>query len=189
MVCGWYILVTGVCKRTHNWEAAPCRWCSFESHGDVSFMQITIWVAAFLDNSCSLFGKTWGCRNKNNYRIRTFTIPWHLGALGINGAKNSHMKNWTNCFGRSRVNGGLGPRQGGSVQGRQGRQGRPRCASGAELFGTGAQWEEGALLLGHMSDEKYEHLANYLAKLVICLVVSVFSCFPPTSWDWWSKLT
>jgi hypothetical protein len=45
------------------------------------------------------------------------------------------------------------------------------------------------LLLGHMSDEKYEHLANYLAKLVICLVVSVFSCFPPTSWDWWSKLT
>ena len=40
----------------------------------------------------------WGCRNKNNYRIRTFTIPWHLGALGINGAKNSHMKNWTELF-------------------------------------------------------------------------------------------
>ena len=58
---------------------------------------------------------------------------------------------------RSRVNGGLGPRQGGSGLWRQGRQGRPRCAAGAELFGTGAQWEEGALVFGHMSDE---HLAN-----------------------------
>lgn len=76
-------------------------------------------------------------------------------------------------------NGGLRPRQGGPVQG------RPGCASGAELFGTGAQWEEGALLLGVLMSD--EHLAKlYLAKFFTDLVggLTVFSCLKTNySWD------
>ena len=79
-------------------------------------------------------------------------MPLPLGTLGRNGGFHSHIQ--PRAFVRSR-NGGLGPHQGGSVQGRQGRP-----PSGAELFGTGAQWEEGAWW------RHEQNLAKYLATLL-----------------------